>query len=297
VVNHLWDHKGWGLRLWFFRYSFAKIFLALRDWRGFSCGKASVPLKMDRAVSRLACQEVLRCLTAVRIAGSTPGTRVWPDLPTQKTSNPATVTSGIWSLTRGRAQAAMAKIAAAHPANYDPTARFDLRTTMPHHLQFEQWVPFPLEDVFAFFSNPENLPRIMPESSATKLIELKRKPAPSRPPGVASDKAPGVGSTIVMSFRVFPGLPRARWIARITEFEWNRYFADMQEKGPFKSWHHRHEFAAGTRDGVSGTLVRDVVDYEVGFGLVGVMANAVFVRRQMKAAFAQRQQVLPQLLA
>lgn len=169
---------------------------------------------------------------------------------------------------------------------------------MPHHLQFEQWVPFPREHVFGFFSNPENLPRIMPESSAARLIEVSLKPAPSPPPGVAGDKTAGVGSTIVTSFRVFPGLPiQARWIARVTEFEWNRFFADVQEKGPFKSWHHRHQFRAETRDGVSGTLVRDVIDYDVGFGIVGVMVNAVFVRRQIQGTFISRQNVLPQLLA
>src|ERR1700704_3595630 len=38
VVAASRHHKGLGLRPWFFRYSFAKIFLDLRDWRGFSCG-------------------------------------------------------------------------------------------------------------------------------------------------------------------------------------------------------------------------------------------------------------------
>jgi ligand-binding SRPBCC domain-containing protein len=169
---------------------------------------------------------------------------------------------------------------------------------MPHHLQFEQWVPFPIERVFAFFSNPENLPRIMPASSGTKLIVINRMPTPSPPPGIAGDKTAGVGSTIVTSFRVFPFLPvRARWIARITEFEWNHHFADVQDQGPFKNWHHRHEFLADTREGVAGTLVRDVIDYEVGFGFVGAIANALFIRRQMEGTFSQRQQTLPKLLA
>jgi ligand-binding SRPBCC domain-containing protein len=107
-----------------------------------------------------------------------------------------------------------------------------------------------------------------------------------------------VGTTIVTSFRVFPPLPfRARWIARITEFEWNHFFADVQEKGPFKDWHHRHDFLAQARDGVSGTLVRDVIDYEVGFGFPGAIANSLFVRRQMEGTFAGRRQRLPQLLA
>jgi ligand-binding SRPBCC domain-containing protein len=169
---------------------------------------------------------------------------------------------------------------------------------MPHHLQFEQWVPFPIEHVFAFFSNPENLPRIMPAASGTKLIALNRMPAPTPPTGAASGKAAGVGSTIVTSFRVVPFLSlRAQWIARITEFEWNHYFGDVQDKGPFQRWHHRHEFQAETRDGVAGTLVRDVIDYDVGFGLLGGIAHALFIRRQMEHTFAQRQHTLPGLLA
>ena len=165
---------------------------------------------------------------------------------------------------------------------------------MPSHLEFDHWVPFPLDRVFAFFSNPENLPRIMPKASATRLIHLNRVP----PPGNSSDKAAGVGSTLVTSFRVFPFLPmRAQWIARITEFEWNHHFADVQDKGPFKSWHHRHEFWAETHGGIAGTLVRDVIDYEVGLGFLGEIANALFIQRQVNNTFAQRQKSLPHLLS
>lgn len=99
------------------------------------------------------------------------------------------------------------------------------------------------------------------------------------------------------SFRVFPFLPiRRRRAARITEFEWNRYFADVQDEGPFKSWHHRHEFASAVRDGAGGTLVHDVIEYEVGFGFPGSIANALFIRQQMQTTFAERQGRLPNLL-
>jgi len=168
---------------------------------------------------------------------------------------------------------------------------------MANHLEFEQWVPFPLEHVFAFFSNPENLPRIMPAASATRLIAINRAaPPPASNDEDVGDKAAGVGTTIVTSFRVFPFLPiRAQWIARITEFEWNHHFADVQDKGPFKDWHHRHEFVSEARADVAGTLVRDVIDYEVGFGFLGAIGNG-FIRRQMENTFAQRQKTLPQLL-
>lgn len=171
--------------------------------------------------------------------------------------------------------------------------------TMIHQLQFEDWVPFPVPRVFAFFANPQNLPRIMPAATHTRIEELHLVPPP--PPSqdsLASPHAAGVGTVIVTSFRLFPFLPvRARWIARITEFEWNHYFADLQQEGPLKRWHHRHEFLHETRNGDSGTLVRDAIEYEVGFGPLGALANALFIQRQMRRTFAQRQRMLPVLLS
>jgi uncharacterized protein YndB with AHSA1/START domain len=64
---------------------------------------------------------------------------------------------------------------------------------MKHHMEFEHLVPFPLERVFAFFANPENLPRIMPASSYTQLIGLNRVPPPEVPAEVSRKKAAGVG--------------------------------------------------------------------------------------------------------
>ena len=167
---------------------------------------------------------------------------------------------------------------------------------MTNHLEFKQWVPFPLEAVFAFFSNPENLPRIMPYRSGTRLISLNLV-APQPAASQAIGKAAGVGSTILSSFLVFPPLPfRRHWLARITEFELNHHFADVQDEGPFKSWHHRHEFMSQSKAGVTGTTIRDVIDYEIGFGVLGSIANALFVRRQMGNTFVERQKRLPELL-
>ena len=167
---------------------------------------------------------------------------------------------------------------------------------MASHIQFEQWVPFPVERVFAFFSNPENLPEIMPAASGTLLLAVNRV-APKAQERATNDKAAAVGSTLVTSFLVLPFLPlRQKWIARITEFEWNHHFADVQEKGPFKSWHHRHEFAASVKNGVPGTTIRDVIDYEIGFGFLGQVADALFVRRQLENTFQERQRKLPELL-
>jgi ligand-binding SRPBCC domain-containing protein len=173
---------------------------------------------------------------------------------------------------------------------------------MSFHAQFEQWVPAPLAQVFLFFANPGNLPRIMPPSSATELLELRLVPPPGIDPVQSTvtslDPLAGEGSEIVTSFRLISFLPfRAQWTARIVEFEWNHYFVDVQQKGPFETFRHRHELFAETRDGVSGTMVRDRIDYTVGFGILGEIAQKLFIARQLQNTFAYRQKMLKHLLA
>ena len=165
---------------------------------------------------------------------------------------------------------------------------------MASHVEFVQWVPSPLKRVFLFFADPENLPRIMPPATGTRIDEL-RLVSPAEAP---KSHLAGAGSEIVTSFRPFPFLPfRAQWIAQITEFEWNHHFADVQKKGPFRSFQHRHELAAEDRDGVTGTLVRDVIDFDAGFGIVGRVVERVFIGPQLRRTFRHRQETLEELLA
>jgi ligand-binding SRPBCC domain-containing protein len=162
--------------------------------------------------------------------------------------------------------------------------------------QFTQWVPAAIEQVFLFFANPQNLPRIMPPQTGTRLIDLKLIPPPANAT-TSLDSLAGVGSEIVTSFRLLPLLPfRAGWTALITEFEWNHHFADIQKRGPFRKFHHRHEFEPQTRDSIEGTIIRDVIDYEVGFGFLGISADRFFISRQLRRAFAYRQAALLKLL-
>ena len=167
-----------------------------------------------------------------------------------------------------------------------------------YRIQFEQWVAVPVEQVFRFFSNPNNLPRIMPPGRRTRLVRLSLPRSTASPQGSADHPGlAGVGSEIVTSFRIFPWLPwRAEWVAQVVGFEWNHHFADVQKKGPFKSFHHRHEFAAVRRNGVNGTIVRDVIRYG-GFGIFGKWAQNLLLIRKLKQTFEYRQTTLEKLLA
>jgi len=172
---------------------------------------------------------------------------------------------------------------------------------MINRVQFEQWVPIAIEKVFLFFANPNNLPRIMPPETGTKLTALKLVPPqviPTGRPVIANlNSIAGVGSEIVTSFRPLTFLPfRAQWIALITEFEWNHHFADIQKKGPFKQFQHRHEFSAATRNGVIGTTVRDVIEYDPGFGLLGNLAQKLFIVPSLRQTFEYRQRMLEKLV-
>jgi ligand-binding SRPBCC domain-containing protein len=147
---------------------------------------------------------------------------------------------------------------------------------MIQRVRFEQWIPVPLPRVFRFFSDPGNLPRLMPPELA----------APA-----------GVGTRITLSVRLLPPLPlRTTWVARIVEFEAGHHFADVQEKGPFRHFRHRHEFAASVRDGTDGTIVGDDLEYDVGFGPLGDAVARLFVSGRLRATFEERQRRLEDLL-
>ncbi|MEY2667911.1 MAG: hypothetical protein RJA59_549 [Pseudomonadota bacterium] len=168
---------------------------------------------------------------------------------------------------------------------------------MIQRVRFEQWIPVPLPRVFRFFSDPGNLPRLMPPELAAEIQSIERV-APPGPPDPDGAPAPaGVDTRITLSVRLLPPLPlRTTWVARIVEFEAGHHFADVQEKGPFRHFRHRHEFASAVRDGTEGTIVGDDLEYDVGFGPLGDAVARLFVSGRLRATFEERQRRLEELL-
>jgi ligand-binding SRPBCC domain-containing protein len=158
---------------------------------------------------------------------------------------------------------------------------------MRHSFQTEQWVPYPRERVFAFFSNPANLPPLMPGWQRARVERVAR-------PLLSPASAAGEGSLITISFRAIPWVPaRLEWDAYIAEFHWNESFCDEQRRGPFKYFRHCHRI----RDEGEGSVVSDAVEYELPLGLLGDLANGLAVKWQIRALFRYRQRMLPVLLA
>ncbi len=146
-----------------------------------------------------------------------------------------------------------------------------------HRLEREQLLPLPLQDVFAFFSEAHNLERITPPWLHFEVLT----PEPVR-------MAPGTRIDYRLRLR---GLP-LRWVTRIDEWEANRAFVDRQVRGPYRLWHHRHDFRAVG----GGTAVRDVVRYQLPLGLLGAVAHAALVRRDLERIFDFRQRAVARIL-
>jgi ligand-binding SRPBCC domain-containing protein len=100
------------------------------------------------------------------------------------------------------------------------------------------------------------------------------------------------GTRVQLRTRVGPF--RLTWIAEHTEYQPPHLFADTQIRGPFKRWYHRHRFLY---DGTSGTLLRDEIEYELHFGILGRLVAGSMVRRKLEKLFSYRHEMTRKLLS
>lgn len=173
---------------------------------------------------------------------------------------------------------------------------------MARTFETSDWVPFPVELVFAFFANPSNLPHFMPREVRARVEDVRLQPPPLRPVAVDPARrfqsvAAGTGSEILFSLYPIKWLPqRMSWTSRIVEFAWNSHFIDEQVRGPFANFRHRHGIVTESRDGLEGTTVTDAIEYTMPGGAFGDFA-ARAVLKQLAKSFEYRQKRLPEILA
>lgn len=168
---------------------------------------------------------------------------------------------------------------------------------MRHRFRTSQWLPYPLERVFAFFADPANLPRLLPPWQRARLDAIELHPAAGNP-GLSSTAA-GSGTRVTLSFRPTPLAPiRVSWDALIENFHWNHRYCDRQIRGPFLYWRHCHRMQAheSERTGEPGTLLVDTVEYDLPFGTLGRVANRVAVERLIASVFRYRHRRAAELL-
>ena len=144
-------------------------------------------------------------------------------------------------------------------------------------LERTQLIRRPLDAVFAFFSDAGNLEAITPEFLTFKILT-------PRPVTMQA------GTLIDYQIRLL-GIP-LRWRTRIEAWEPPHRFTDVQLTGPYRRWHHTHEFLAVPQ----GTLMTDRVRYQMPAGPLGRVVHLLWTRRTLERIFDYRFARIDELL-
>jgi len=147
-----------------------------------------------------------------------------------------------------------------------------------YQLKRKQILPISLEQAWEFFSSPFNLAKITPPDMGfqVKLVRPEDKMYPG----------------MIIAYRVSPllNIPMS-WVTEITHVQEPYYFVDEQRFGPYSLWHHQHHF----REVAEGVEMIDIVSYKIPFGILGDLANALFVRKRLDYIFDYRYQTLEKM--
>ena len=143
-----------------------------------------------------------------------------------------------------------------------------------YNLEFEQFIDLPIEDVFDFFSKPENLslitpPRLRFDILTPTPLEMKE------------------GQLIDYSLKILY-LIKLHWRTLITDYQKPYKFIDQQIKGPYTLWHHTHIFEE--KDG--GTLIKDNLKYVIPFGWIGRAIHFIYIKHDINGIFQYRHKIL-----
>jgi len=153
-------------------------------------------------------------------------------------------------------------------------------------LERRQWVPRRRADVFAFFAEPRHFTFLAARRAASRWT------AP--PPATLS-------AGTVIDFRVRTAGVPVHWRIFVREFDPPYRFVDVQIKGPFARWEHRHVFRDGAEatgsSGPIGTWVEDRVTYRLPLGALGRFAHALTVRRRIVAVLDERDRQLREAMS
>jgi ligand-binding SRPBCC domain-containing protein len=142
-----------------------------------------------------------------------------------------------------------------------------------HSLQTHQLIHGDLDTVWSFMSDPRNLARITPPTLGFEILSAD------------AGRPMYAGQIIEYTVRPVLGI-KWYWVTEITHVEEKNFFVDEQRFGPYAFWHHKHFLRATDK----GVVMTDIVHYKLPLGPLGRLANATFVKQQLKDIFTFRYQ-------
>lgn len=144
-----------------------------------------------------------------------------------------------------------------------------------YKLQKEQFVKTDKETLWDFISSPANLKEITPDKMGFIITS-----------DFFSDK---MYTGQIITYKVSPLLGiKLNWCTEITHVEEGKYFIDEQRFGPYTMWHHEHHM----EEKEGGILMTDIIHYKIPFGILGDIAQRLFVAKQLEGIFDYRFEAL-----
>ena len=143
-----------------------------------------------------------------------------------------------------------------------------------YNIKFKQFIDLPINDVFSFFSKPENLSLITPPRLKFNILT----PLPIKMKE---------GQLIDYSLSIMYCI-KLRWRTLITDYNQPYQFIDQQIKGPYSLWHHTHTF----KEKDNGTIIEDEVVYAIPFGIIGRLIHAIYIKYDVQSIFKYRHKIL-----
>lgn len=132
-----------------------------------------------------------------------------------------------------------------------------------------------IEEVWDFISSPKNLKLITPDHMGFDIT--------------SSHSIDKMYEGMIISYEVCP-MPgfKTEWLTEITHLRDKKYFVDEQRIGPYSMWHYQHLLEI--IDEV--VVMKDIITYQPPFGILGAIANRLFIRKKLNEIFDYREKAV-----
>ena len=134
------------------------------------------------------------------------------------------------------------------------------------------------EKAWEFIRSPGNLNKITPDDLSFEIV---------------SDLPNEMYEGMLVEYRVnIPVIGKQEWVSELQHIVPGHSFVDEQKIGPYKLWYHYH----GIEEIENGVKLIDRVSYKPPFGILGSIANTLFISKMLKKIFDYRTIAFKELL-
>jgi ligand-binding SRPBCC domain-containing protein len=130
------------------------------------------------------------------------------------------------------------------------------------YIHYASVVPIPREKIFEYLKDMRHMGQLLPPGIKLELTG----------PSLRMQKG------AEYEFRLTRFGIRYMWVVRVEEFDEPNSFTERQVLGVFENWVHTYKFE---EHGAGSTLVTNIIQYSVPFGLFGKLADDLLIRQDL----------------